>query len=228
MWRFTAGVSSSLTGAFIVFEGPEGGGKTVQAQRLAASLEAAGCSVVLTREPGGTKLGEAIRKVLLERHDVAMLAETEALLMSAARAQHVREVIVPARADGRVVLCDRFIDSTYAYQGGGHGLNLEVLAEIQHFVTDGLEPDLKLLLDLPVDLGLGRRHAEPASLNRIDRADLAFHQRVREAYIILARGDPGRWAVIDAAGSPDAVAGAIETEVWSRLGLSHSLTPPTA
>ncbi len=225
MWRSTAGVSSSVNGAFIVFEGSEGGGKTVQARRLAASLEAAGHSVVLTREPGGTAVGESIRAVLLGHHDYGILAETEALLMSAARAQHVREVIGPARANGQVVLCDRFVDSTYAYQGGGHRLRMEALTAIQQFATEGLEPDLKLLLDLPVEIGLRRRHADPDSLNRIDQADLEFHQRVREMYIRLAREHPERWSVIDATGTPDDVARAIETAVRLRLGLQSRVAP---
>ncbi len=228
MWRSIAGVSNSLNGAFIVFEGPEGGGKSLQAQLLAVSLERAGHPVLMTREPGGTGVGEAIRAVLLERGDVAIAAETEALLMTAARAQHVREVIAPARAAGRVVLCDRFVDSTYAYQGGGRGLDGEALATIQRFATAGVEPDLKLLLDLPVEEGLRRRQADPETLNRIDRDELAFHQRVREAYLRLARGDPDRWAVIDALGSPDAVARAIDTAVRDRLGLHGAIQAPRA
>jgi len=214
-----------LNDAFIVFEGPEGGGKTLQTQRLAASLEADGHPVLLTREPGGTGVGEAIRAVLLRSHDGPMFAQTEALLMSAARAQHVHEVILPARASGKTVVCDRFIDSTFAYQGGGRGLEIEALAAIQRFATGGLEPDLRLLLDLPVDVGLRRRHADPVSLNRIDLADLAFHQRVREAYIRLARQEPDRWVVIDASAPPDSVASAIETAVRDRLGLHRGLMP---
>ena len=214
-----------MNDAFIVFEGPEGGGKTVQTQRLAASLDADGHPVLLTREPGGTGVGEAIRGLLLESDDAAMFAQTEALLMSAARAQHVHEVILPARASGKTVICDRFIDSTFAYQGGGRGLDLEALIAIQHFATGGLQPDLKLLLDLPVEVGLRRRHTDPMSLNRIDLADLAFHQRVRESYIHLARQEPERWVVIDASASPDAVASAIEMAVRERLGLDRGLMP---
>ena len=214
-----------MNDAFIVFEGPEGGGKTLQTQRLAASLEADGYPVLLTREPGGTGVGEAIRAVLLESHAGPMFAQTEALLMSAARAQHVHEVILPARASGKTVVCDRFIDSTFAYQGGGRGLEIEALAAIQLFATGGLEPDLKLLLDLPVEVGLRRRHADPMSLNRIDLADVTFHQRVREAYIRLARQEPDRWVVIDASAPPDSVANAIETAVRDRLGLHRGLMP---
>nr|MBA2247684.1 dTMP kinase [Chloroflexia bacterium] len=163
MWRSIVGASSKVSGAFIVLEGPEGGGKTVQARRLATTLERAGHRVVLTREPGGTAVGEAVRGILLGHHDYAILPETEALLMSAARAQHVREVIVPAQERGAVVVCDRYVDSTYAYQGGGRHLERNALATVQGFATGGIEPDLKLLLDLPVEIGLRRRHADPAS-----------------------------------------------------------------
>lgn len=225
MWRSIAGASSRLDGAFIAFEGPEGGGKTIQARRLAESLRHAGHPVVLTREPGGTAVGESIRAMLLDHHDYAILPETEALLMTAARAQHVREVIEPARAEGRIVLCDRFVGSTYAYQGGGRRLGFEGLAAIQQFATDGIEPDLTLLLDVPVEIGLRRRHADPESLNRIDRADLAFHERVRQAYVQLSSQRPDRWAVIDATGSADDVAGAIAEAVHHRLGLGDDPAP---
>lgn len=207
-----------MPGVFIVFEGPEGGGKTLQVGMLAGSLRAYGYPVLVTREPGGTRLGESIRTVLLGLNDYAILPETEVLLMAAARAQHVREVIMPALRGGHVVLCDRFVASTHAYQGGGRGLGAEALDGIQRFATDGLEPDFTLLLDVPVDIGLRRRHADPSSLNRIDLADLEFHQRVRQAYLDLARREPDRWVVIDASQAPDQVAHLIEREVRSSLG----------
>lgn len=212
-----------MRGAFIVFEGPEGGGKSLQANRLADSLRASGYPVLVTREPGGTRVGESIRSVLLGLHDYAILAETEVLLMAAARAQHVREVILPAQARGQIVLCDRFVDSTYAYQGGGRRLGFEALAAIQRFATDGLEPDLKLLLDVPVDVGLRRRHVDPSSLNRIDLADNDFHERVRQAYIELSLQQPDQWVVVDASETPDDVARSIWAAVSSKLGLRSGL-----
>ncbi len=166
-----------------------------------------------TREPGGTRVGNEIRSILLGSGDYAILPETEVLLLAAARAQHVREVIAPALACGAMVLCDRYVDSTYAYQGGGSGLDLESLRTIQAFATDGLEPDLRILLDLPVEVGLGRRHADPSSVNRIDMASVAYHQRVREAYLALATANPQHWVIVDAEGAPDTV----EMTIWSQL-----------
>jgi dTMP kinase len=202
-----------VTGRFIVFEGPEGGGKTLQIGRLAARLEHDGHDVVRTREPGGTRLGNAIREILLGQGDYAILPETEVLLLAAARAQHVREVIRPALDRGAWVLCDRYVDSTLAYQGGGSGIERARLQPIQDFATGGLWPDLRILLDVPVDIGLQRRHADPASVNRIDLADLAFHERVRAAYLSLAAASPADWVVVDARDAPDVV----QLHIWGRL-----------
>lgn len=190
---------------FIVFEGPEGGGKSLQVGRLAERLRSDGCEVVATREPGGTRVGNEIRSILLGMGDNAILPETEVLLLAAARAQHVREIIQPALERGAVVVCDRFVDSTLAYQGGGSGVDISSLRSIQLFATGGLEPDIRILLDLPVQVGLRRRHADPTSVNRIDLANVAFHQRVREAYLNLAATAPQRWVVIDAEETPDIV-----------------------
>lgn len=198
-----------MTGAFIVFEGPEGGGKSSQLERLAGTLRARNIPVVTTREPGGTKFGDRVRALLLGLNDYAILPETEVLLLAAARAQHVHDVIAPALGKGEVVLCDRYVDSTYAYQGAGRGLDLEPLESIQTYATGGIEPDLRLLLDIPVEVGLRRRHAEALSVNRIDLADHGFHQRVREAYLRAAIENPDGWAVIDAERTPEAVATAI-------------------
>ena len=219
-----AGESNSVsvaTGQFIAFEGPEGGGKSLQASRLAASLRGDGHQVVLTREPGGTPLGEEIRTLLLRRDGYAMLPAAEALLMSAGRAQHVADVVRPALVAGAVVICDRFIDSTYAYQGGGRGLPIESLRSIQRFATDGLEPDLRILLDLPVEVGLARRLADRQSVNRIDAADVAFHERVRRSFLALAAAEPARWAVIDARQPVEVVARLV------RQAVSQLLHPPT-
>lgn len=199
--------------SFVVFEGPEGGGKSTQIARLADRLRACGHEVVETREPGGTRLGNAVRGILLGLDDYAILPQTEVLLLAAARAQHVREVIVPALSRNAWVLCDRFVDSTYAYQGGGSGLDLDRLRAIQDYATDGLRPDVVVLLDVPVEIGLRRRHADPASVNRIDLAGTSFHQRVREAYLALAAASPATWLVVDATPDPDA----IEAWIWNQL-----------
>ncbi|HWK80279.1 MAG TPA: dTMP kinase [Thermomicrobiales bacterium] len=204
-------------GTFIVLEGPEGAGKSVQANRLAASLRALGRTVVQTREPGGTGIGDEIRSVLLRPRDEVVMPETEVLLLAAGRAQHVREKILPALERGDDVICDRYVDSTLAYQGGGRGLPLETLLPIQAYATGGLMPDVRILLDLPVEEGLRRRFADPDSVNRIDQDDLAFHRRVREAYRALAASDPGGWVVIDAARGIEAVEADVVASVRDRL-----------
>lgn len=209
-----------MAGQFIAFEGPEGAGKSTQIDRLASAVTTAGRDVVTTREPGGTPVGDAIRGVLLGAGDYAMLPQTEAFLLSAARAQHVHDVIRPALDRGAIVLCDRFADSSLAYQGGGLGMAESDLRCLARIATDGLEPDMRVLLDLPVEEGLLRRHRDAATLNRIDRADLAFHQRVGEAYRSLASQAPDQWAVIDATQSPDAVFAAICQAVQSTLALT--------
>lgn len=182
---------------FIAFEGPEGGGKSTQVRAAAAALKAAGVPVTATREPGGTAIGEQIRGVLLHPENRAMLAETETLLLLAARAQHAAEVINPALGRGEVVLCDRFAGATYAYQGYGRGLNLAMLRQLQEFAVGALYPDLTLLYDLPVETGLARRQAA-GEVNRLDAAGIEFHRRVRAGYLELAARDPARWAVLDA------------------------------
>ena len=213
--------SSSARGRFIVFEGPEGGGKSLQVRTLAARLRAAGHDVVETREPGGTRIGDGLRTLLLGLGDgdYAILPETEVLMLAAARAQHVREVIEPALARGAWVLCDRFVDSTYAYQGGGHGIDVGQLRPIQQYATGGLEPGLRILLDLPVEVGLARRHADPASVNRIDLAAIDFHQRVRATYRQLAQNTPAGWLVIDAEQAPDVIA----EQIWHGVQVGESI-----
>ena len=185
-------------GTFITVEGLDGSGKTTVAERLADELERRGHEVVLTREPGGTPIGERIRTVLLESSSDAMRAETEALLFAAARAQHVAEVIQPALERGAVVVCDRFVDSSVAYQWGGRGLDLDTLRDVQRLATAGLQPDLTVLLEVPVEAAMRRRLADPGQLNRLDREVTEFHGRVRDAYHSLAAADPLRWRVIDA------------------------------
>jgi dTMP kinase len=209
----------------IVFEGPEGAGKSTQARLLAAELRRSGYGVVLTREPGGTALGERIRSLLLRDEGYAMLAETEALLHAAARSQHVGEVIDPALAAGRIVVCDRFVDSSFAYQGGGLGVPREELRAVQKLATRGVMPDLRLLLDLPAVDGLARRLADRDGVNRIDEAGLPFHELVRSAYLDLARDDPGGWVRLDATGSVETVAGDVAAAVHDRLGARLALLP---
>jgi len=206
-----------VSGRFIVFEGPEGGGKSTQIDRLASHLTIEGHEIVVTREPGGTPVGDAIRRVLLEREDAVMLAETEAFLLSAARAQHVHDVIRPALRRGCIVVCDRYADSTRAYQGGGGGMSEVDLECIQRIATGGLTPELRILLDLPVETGLARRHQDPATVNRIDRAERAYHERVRAAFLRLARAEPDSWTIIDASRLVDLVSDDVIRTVRSRL-----------
>ena len=187
--------------------------------RRARGELAGGRDVVLTREPGGTSIGEQVRTVLLDPANCAMLPETEALLYSAARAQHVGDLIRPALERGAVVICDRFVDSTLAYQGGGRGLSMDELAVIQRFATGGLLPSLRLLLDLPVEIGLARRFGAGVDVNRLDQADVAFHRRVRAAFLDLARRDPESWAIVDAVDSEDEVEERILRTVAQRTGL---------
>jgi dTMP kinase len=182
---------------FITLEGPEGGGKTSQAMQLVEHLQEQGYDVLHSREPGGTFIGEQIRRVLFSLDNTLMHPRTEFLLFSAARAQHVNEVILPQLEKGRVVVCDRFYDASLAYQGYGHDLDLETLKSITNFATDGLMPDLTLLLDLPVEEGLKRREQD-GNWNRLDAYDLDFHHRVREGYLDMAASESDRWVIIDA------------------------------
>jgi len=214
------------TGHFIVFEGPEGAGKSTQIEALAGMLRHAGREVVVTREPGGTPVGDAIRAVLLGSGDYDMLPETEAFLLSAARAQHVHDVIRPGIARGAVVLCDRFADSSLAYQGGGRGMSTAHLRCLERIAVGDVVPDVRILLDLPVEVGLRRRHRNADTVNRIDRADVSFHQRVRQAYLQLVEASPDDWVVIDAARSPEVVLDDIRQAVESALAIS--LVPPGA
>ena len=191
-------------GRFITLEGPEGAGKTLQAERLADALRARGSTVLLTREPGGTRLGDELRTVVLARDGGVIEPRTDALLFSAARAQLVGEVINPALATGMTVVCARFADSTLAYQGYGAGVPLDELRVLAGIATQGLVPDLTLLLDIDPAIGLARK--ADADRTRFEHDfDVDFHARVRAGFLELAKGEPSRFRVIDAAREVDAV-----------------------
>lgn len=189
-----------MSGLFITLEGPEGAGKSTNREYLAERLREQGIEVLLTREPGGTPLAERIRELLLTPSDEAMAADTELLLVFAARAQHLAEVIRPALARGCVVLCDRFTDATYAYQGGGRGLSVARIATLENFVQGELRPDLTLVFDLPIEVGLSRAAAR-GRLDRFEQEGRSFFDAVRHTYLQRAAAEPARYRVLDAAQS---------------------------
>jgi len=188
-------------GFFVTFEGIEGCGKTTQIRHLTAHLEGKRQPFLLTREPGGTAISDRIRQILLSSENSRMEPATEFFLYAAARAQHIAEVVLPALRNGKTVLCDRFADATLAYQGFGRGLNLAWLEEIHNRFLQGLKSDLTFLLDLPVEEGLRRAwkrmENQAVKEDRFEKEDLAFHQRVREGYLFLARREPNRIVVLD-------------------------------
>lgn len=202
---------------FITLEGPDGSGKSSQLHVLADWLHEQGVEIYTTREPGGTDIGDQIRNVLHDLKNTAMHPRTEILLYLASRAQHVEEIIRPLLAKGTIVLCDRYADSTMAYQGYGHGVDLEMLKRLLDFSTGGLYPDLTLYLDLDVEQGLNRRKKSGGEWNRLDAYTLAFHTRVREGYLTLAAQEPQRWSKIDAAQSFDQVQNDLRQVVLAEL-----------
>ncbi|HLF71017.1 MAG TPA: dTMP kinase [Dehalococcoidia bacterium] len=196
-------------GLFVTFEGGEGSGKTTQCELLALRLRAGGWNVIHAREPGGTRLGEEIRRLLLHPEE-PLGVETELLLFLTARAELVRSVIKPALDEGGAVICDRFSDSTFAYQGYGRGLDLETVRRLNDFATGGLVPDLTVLLDLPSDAGLARKGDDD---DAFQREDDSFHDRVNAGYLALAQAEPERWLVLDATAPPHELAQAIAAHV---------------
>lgn len=207
---------TAATGFFITFEGVEGCGKSTQVRRLQQHLAKLGRDVLVTREPGGTPIAEAIREILLDCAHDRMQPMTELLLYAAARAQHVAEVIAPALQAGRIVLCDRFADSTTAYQGAGRGVEPDSVAMVHRLATQGLWPDLTIVLDVPAEVGLARARAA-SGLDRIENECIEFHQRVREGFLKLAKEEAQRVRVIDGAGSEQEVADKISELVEERL-----------
>jgi dTMP kinase len=189
--------SPAGSGVFITLEGPDGSGKSSLLTALSAALRDAGCDVVATREPGSTPFGELVRRMVLDPDPpIDRSGRADALLFAASRAQHVEEVIRPALARGAIVVCDRYADSSLAYQGAGSGVPMDELRAVQHFATGGLEPDLTILLDLPVEAGLERKAAEITRFEAYQ--DVAYHERVRAAFLSFAAAEPDRYAVVDA------------------------------
>ena len=188
-------------GLFITLEGGEGAGKSTNLGFIETWLRQAGKNPLMTREPGGTRAGEEIREILLHSKDLSLTAEAEMLLMFAARAEHLQQVVRPALAQGRIVVCDRFTDATYAYQGGGRGLPAERIAAIEQWVQGDLRPDLTLLFDVPVEGGLQRANRRSAP-DRFEREDIQFFERVRNTYLERARAEAGRIRTLDASKSP--------------------------
>ena len=204
-------------GRFITLEGGEGAGKSVQRDRLIKALRAAGLAAVATREPGGSPSAEAVRELMLA-HGTDWQPLSEALLHAAARSQHLAETIRPALEAGRWVVSDRFSDSTRAYQGWGQGVDLDTLDRLERMVVADSQPDLTLVLDVPPEIGLARARGRGQGADRYEAMDLAFHQRLRDGYRIIAEAAPDRCVLIDASGSEDTVAAEIRQAVTARLG----------
>ncbi|MBU2624743.1 MAG: dTMP kinase [candidate division Zixibacteria bacterium] len=191
--------------AFITLEGIDFSGKSTQAERLLSRLHESGLDPLFLREPGGTVLSERVREILLNRGEITIGAKSELLLFLAARAQLVDDLIIPSLESGRIVICDRFFDSTFAYQGFARGLPVEKIREINTFATSGLVPDLTLLFDLPVEVAQGRGAGLSSGGDRLENEVAEFHRRVRDGYLQLVRTEPMRIKVIDASGSLDVV-----------------------
>ena len=211
-------ITFHLPGFFLTLEGGEGAGKSAQLRALIDHLYARGYPLVATREPGGTGLGDDIRRILLDRANTGMSDHTELLLCQASRAQLVQQVIRPALASGVIVICDRFFDSTTAYQGYGRGIDLALIQSLTLAATGGLQPDCTILLDIDPSIGrqrARRRNGQP--LDRLERETLAFHRRVRQGYLLMAQHEPSRFVVIDASADPLALQNQLRTTICDRL-----------
>ena len=202
---------------FITLEGPEGSGKTSHIPYLVEYLREKGYKVFPTREPGGTSIGEQIREVIHSLKNAEMHPHTETLLYQAARAQIVEQVIRPRLADGEIVISDRYADSTIAYQGYGHQQDIEQVRALINYATGGLLPDLTILLDLNVEVGLERKRQNNSEWNRMDDHEVAFYQRVRAGYLEMVKQEPGRWVIIDAGGAWEAVQEELRNTILSKL-----------
>ena len=202
---------------FITLEGPDGSGKTSHMQPLAEWLAGQGYRVHTAREPGGTRISEQIRNIIHSLENTEMHPHTETLLYQAARAQIVEQVLRPKLAEGWIVLCDRYADSTLAYQGYGHRQNLDEVRALVRYATGGLVPDLTLLLDVDVETGLSRRQKSGGEWNRLDAYQLDFHRRVRAGYLEMVQQEPGRWVVLDAAEAWESVQQKIRKVVLERI-----------
>jgi len=208
----------SHLGLFITFEGPDGSGKSTQARLLAERLRRAGHAVLETVEPGGTAIGQQIRRILLDPANRELRPIPELLLMFAARAQNVEQSVLPALAEGKIVVSDRFTDSSIAYQGGGHGLAWETVLEVDRIACHGLVPDLTLCIDIDTQTGLARAQARNEQHEmRYEQQGADFHQRVRAAYHEIARREPHRFRLIDGRGSPEEIAAKVWQEVAGML-----------
>ncbi|HQP09706.1 MAG TPA: dTMP kinase [Anaerolineaceae bacterium] len=207
---------------FITLEGPDGSGKSTQVQPLAEYLRQEGYTVFTTREPGGTTISDQVREVLMRLDNRSMYPRTETLLFCAARAQLVEEVIRPRLQRGEIILCDRYADSTLAYQGYGHGNDLLALQQLLDFATGGLWPDLTILFDIDAIAGLNRRKIGGGEWNRLDDYQIAFHQRVRDGYLAMAHKDPKRWAIVNADQEIEKVQADLRRLVLERIKTARS------
>ncbi len=204
-------------GIFITFEGTEGSGKSTQVKLLDRALRERGYETLVTREPGGPVISEAIRSILLNKEYAEMLPETELLLYMASRSQHTGEWIIPALKQGKIVLCDRYNDSTVAYQGAARNLDQEFITRLANFATYLQKPDLTFLIDIPVEVGLGR--ISDRDLDRLEMEAVSFHKKVREQYLVIANNEPSRYIVLDGTMQPDVIHQGISSSVFALLGV---------
>ncbi len=218
------GSNRMFRGRLVTVEGIDGSGKTTHIDHICACLRQQNIPVIRTREPGGTELGEALREILIRRVDLAMDAETELLLMFSARMEHLRKLICPALENGTWVVIDRFIDATYAYQGGGRGVSMDRIRLLENWVLNGLTPDLTILLDLPIEISLARTNARKQASDRFELQDREFKNTVREAYLERARQNPERIRIVEASAEMSIVKRAISDILGSLIEQIHSQT----